>query len=61
MNVVNPFPRLFAETARLPENKRILDELGAYLTSVALTKPRPDRLGYSWEREEASWTTPSSQ
>jgi len=34
----NPFPKLTSEVRRHPENKRLLDELGAYLTSL-VTKP----------------------
>lgn len=36
----NPFPKLTAETKRHPDNVRPLEELGAYLTSVVLHKPR---------------------
>lgn len=36
----NPFPKLCAEARRKPENKVLLDELGAYFTSVAVHVPR---------------------
>lgn len=36
----NPFPRLCAETPRNEENRRLLDELGACLTSLSTIKPR---------------------
>lgn len=36
----NPFPKLTAEARRHPENKGLLDELGAYFTSVVTHKPR---------------------
>ena len=37
---MNPFPNLTAQVRRDPSNKRLLDELGAYLTSVAYIKPK---------------------
>lgn len=40
MKAENPFPKLTAEARRHPENKRLLDELGAYLTSVANATPK---------------------
>lgn len=36
----NPFPKLTAEVRRDPSNKALLDELGAYLTSVASHVPK---------------------
>lgn len=40
MRVENPFPKTLRETRVCPENRAILNELGAYLTSVALVKKR---------------------
>lgn len=39
----NPFPKLTAEARRHPDNERLLDELGAYLTSVATHVPRNNK------------------
>lgn len=35
----NPFPKLTAEARRHPEDKALLNELGAFLTMRALHKP----------------------
>ena len=53
----NPFPKLCAEVRRNPDNKRLLDELGAYYTSVATHKPREknyDFYEYLGEKVKAS-------
>lgn len=42
----NPFPKLTAEVQRRPENQRLLDELGAYLTSVAMYEPKDKNYGF---------------
>jgi hypothetical protein len=39
--MTNPFPKLTAEVRRHPDNERLLDELGAYLTSVAIASTKP--------------------
>ena len=44
--MVNPFPKLTAEAQRHPENKRLLDELGACLVSLA--KPRTHSKRYDF-------------
>lgn len=46
--IKNPFPKLTAEVRRHPENKALLDELGAYLTSVATHVPIKDRKKYDF-------------
>lgn len=39
-----PWPRLFRETARHPDNKRLLDELGAQLSALAIqSRPKDER------------------
>lgn len=40
MTFENPFPNTFRETRVSPENRAVLNELGAYLTSVALHTER---------------------
>lgn len=47
----NPFPKLTAEARRHLDNKRLLDELGAYLSSLAI-KPRRERYDFGSDEEE---------
>lgn len=46
----NPFPKLTAEARRHPDDKRLLDELGAYLTSLTI-KPRKERYDFGSDEE----------
>lgn len=58
----NPFPKLTAEVRRHPENKAILDELGAYLTSVATHVPREKNYDfYQYIDEKGKAVDPESQ
>lgn len=49
------FERLLAETAVHPDNKALLDELGAYLTSATI---QPRRTAYGWQTVDGSDLTP---
>lgn len=62
--IKNPFPKLTTELRRNPENQALLNELGAYLTSVALHVPKDKNYGiyeYIGERKEDKTETQNSE
>lgn len=50
------FPRLYRETPRSPDNARLLNELGAYLSTAHIP---PKRTSYSWQRDDGTDLTPA--